>query len=254
MNAPESQAAIGHNKAPLAEILGERYAEAASKVEALAQRATAAPRKITSEQDLEVVGSIVKDAGELSRSIDKDRKREKEPHLQAGRDVDAFFGIFTARLDRIREVFQRAADDHARAKAEEIRRKAIEDARKARDEADRQAEIARRAEEANRPKSAEKHEAKAEAAIVIAEQAEAVASLGAADLTRQRLGSGMLSSAKTEMTFEVTGYAAIPLNDLRPYLKREHVEQAIRAFVKFHSDKTPLPGVRIFADVKATFR
>lgn len=253
MNAP-LPADIGHNRAPISDVLAEQYSDLAARVEAIATRANLAPKAIATDTDLNTIGALIRDTRELSGETDKKRESEKRPYLQAGRDVDAFFKVFTDRLDRISTVFKKIADDHARAVAAEARRRAEDEARKAREEADRQAEIARRAEEANRLKTAEKHEAKAEAAEQRAEQAEAVAASSAADLVRSRTDSGILSTARTEWAFEITDYDAIPLDKLRPYLKREHVEQAIRAFVKLQKQAAALPGVRVFEDVKSSFR
>lgn len=253
--AAAARAEIGHNAPPsLSEILAEKYVPLAKSVEAIAERANSAPRKISSDADLSVIGKLVVDARDVFKQAEKARETEKEPYLTGGKEVDAFFSIFKERLKRIGDVFNAIADDHARAVAAEARRKAEEEARIARAEAERQAEIARRAEEANRPKTADKHDARAAEAEHRAEQAEAVASAPAADLVRNRLDTSVLSTARTEWAFEITDYSAIPLDVLRPYLKREHVEQALRAFVKINRDATPVKGVRIFADTRAAFR
>lgn len=235
-------------------ILAENYAELALDVETIAARATAAPRAIKSADDLNSIAALVTDARALNKTVDAKRKAEKDPHLQAGREVDQFFAIFGERLERIQTFYQRIADDHARAKAAEERRRAEEEARKLREEAVRQAEIARRAEEAGRAKTAETHGARAEVAQERAELADAIAAAPAADLVRERTESGVLSTAKTEWTFEIVDLAKVPLEALRPYLKRDAIEAAIRALVKLQKDQVPLEGVRIFQDVKAVLR
>lgn len=251
----EAAAPIGHNAPPpLRDILAENHASLLREVEALADRANAAPRQINDDADFDTVGTLAKDAGALVRRVDGFRKTEKEPYLQAGREVDGFFGAMTDRLDRIKAAFQKIADDHMRAKAAEERRRREEEARKAREEEERQREIARRAEEANRAKTAEKHDAKADALAEKAAIAEASAQASAADLTRTRTASGTLATARTEWAFEITDVDAIPLDKLRPYLPRAEIEKAIRAYVRFHKDAAPLAGVRIFEDVRASFR
>ncbi len=251
--ATAAQAVIGHNNPPtIVEILTEQYADLASRVDAIASRANTAPRAIKSDADLNTIGTLIRDTRLLAKEADQSRTAEKAPHLQAGRDVDAFFKAHGDRLDRIASTFQKIADDHARAVAAEARRKAEEEARKAREEAERQAEIARRAEEANRIRTADKHEARAEAALAQAEQAEAVAAAPAADLIRSRMESGVLSTATTTMAFEITDYDAIPLNSIRAYFKRDAVEAALRMAIKMGVRE--LQGVRIYEDVKASFR
>lgn len=195
---------------------------------------------------------LVKDAGALARQADEVRKREKQPFLDAGRDVDAFFKAHLDRLERIRKAFEAVATDYQRKMAAEARRKAEEEARKAREEEAARIEAARKAEADNRSKHAENHAAKADAAAERAQAAEAVASASAADLTRQRTESGILATAKTEWAFEIVDYAAVDLNALRMCFKRDDVEKAIRQAVK--NGVRDLAGVRIFEDVKATFR
>ena len=211
-----------------------------------------APRAIKGDGDLDVVGTIVKDAGDLARKVEGVRKAEKEPFLQGGRDVDAFFKTFTDRLERIRVTFQTIGDDYTRAKAAEARRVAEEAARKAREEEAARMELARKAAEDNRGKHAEQHIAKADEAELRAEAAETIAKSSAADLTRTRTASGTLATAKTEWTFEIENYDAIPVDKLRTYIKRDAIEAAIRLFVKMGNRE--LAGVRIFEDVKASFR
>lgn len=247
-----AEAVIGHNKPTIFEVLTEQYAGLASRVEAIATRANTAPRVIKSDADLNEIGVLIRDTRSLAKEADQSRTAEKAPHLQAGRDVDAFFKAHADRLDRISGAFQKIADDHARAVAAKARRKAEEEARKAREEAERQAEIARRAEEANRAKTADKHEARADAALAQAEQAEAVAAAPAADLVRSRMDSGLLSTATTTLAFEITNYDAIPLNSIRAYFKRDAVEAAIRLAMKMGVRE--LEGVRFYEDVKASFR
>lgn len=241
-----------NNPPPLKVILTENYVALTAEVEAIAERANLAPRKVTDDDGLGVIGDLVKDAAMLARKADSMRKAEKEPHLTAGREIDAFFATFTDRLDRIRKVFEAVATDYQRAKAAEARRKAEDEARRLREEEERQREIARRAEEANRAKTAAKADDRAEDAAEKAAAAEALANASAAELTRTRSASGTLATAKTEWTFEVVDLDAIPLDRLRPYLRRDDIEKAIRQFVRVGHRE--LPGVRIFEDVRAAFR
>ncbi len=143
----------------------------------------------------------------------------------------------------------------ARAKAAEARRKAEEEAAKARAEAQRQREIAERASEAARVKAASRAEDRAGNAEARAEAADRIAAAPAADLIGQTTtASGATATGKTIWSYEVTDYDLIPLDLLRPYLKREHVEAAIKQFVKFHNSTKPLAGVRIFEDIRASIR
>ena len=233
-------------------VLSEDHAQLRHDVETIASRANAAPREIKAPADLDAIGSLVKDTNALARKADAARKSAKEPFLSAGRDVDTFFKTLTDRLERISSIFQGIANEHARKVADEARRAAQEEARRAREEEARQREIAARAEEANRAKTADKHEAKAEAAADRAQEAEATAQASAADLTRMRTSSGILSTARTEWTFEIEDFDKVALDKLRPYIKRDAIDAAIRAAIKMGVRE--LGGVRIFEEIKASFR
>jgi hypothetical protein len=253
--AVAAEAVIGHNQPPpVRDILTEKYAGLLSEVERIAGLANDAPKKVDSDTALAQAGDLVKGARQLVKRLDAARTSEKEPHLTAGREIDAFFKVWTERLDRIAKIIEDRATEWQRAKAAEARRLADEEARRQAEEAARQREIARRAEEANRPATAAKHEDRAEAADDQAQRAQAIASSSAADLTRIRSSTGTVVSARQEWAFEITDYAAIPLDVLRPYLARADVEKAIRSHVRINKNTVPIPGVRIFEDVKANFR
>lgn len=253
--ATAAVATIGHNNPPpLREILAEKFAPTAREIDALAERANGAPREITNEEQYGAVGDIAVQARKLSKSIDEKRKAEKEPYLQGGRDVDAFFGTLIDRVKRIADTLQQRADAYARAKADEERRRRQEEARKAEAEEQRQREIAAKEAERNRPTSAAKHEDKAEAAAERVAEAQAAASVKAAELTRTRSATGTVASARTNWDFEITDINVIPLNELRPFIKREHIEQAIRQFVRINKGSAALTGVRVFESTKANFR
>jgi hypothetical protein len=234
------------------ERLSEDQAQLRHDVEKIADRANVAPRKIATEDDLDVVGTLVKDARALFKKTDGIRTEVKAPHLEACRTVDTYFATLTDRLKRIGDTFQKLGDDYQRTIAAEAKRKAEATAREAREEQMRRDQAAAKAEEEGRLKHAAQHDAKAQDAAERAEQAEAVANSSAADLTRTRTASGTLATAKTEWAFEIVQFEAIPLDKLRSYIKRDAVEAAIRMAVEMGNRE--LPGVRIFEDVKASFR
>lgn len=244
----------GNNPPPLREILAERFARTSMEIDQLAKRADGAPKKVVDDEQFGAVGDIAKDARTLSKSIEEKRKVEKEPFLQGGRDVDAFFGTLTDRVKRIADTLQARADEYARAKAAEERRKREEEARRLAAEEQRQREIAEREAERNRPTASAKHEDRANYAQERAAAAAAGAEARAAELTRTRSAAGTVASARTSWDFEITDIGKVPLDTLRPFIKREHIEQAIRSFVRINKDAVPLEGVRIFENVKANFR
>lgn len=244
----------GNNPPPLREILAEKHAEIAVSIDGLADRANSAPKEIATDADLGRVGDIVKDARALNKRIDKVRDDEGRPHLEAKREIDAFFKGHMERLDRVAATLQKRADQYQAAKAAEARRVAEDKARREREEADRQRRIAEEEAARNRPTAALKHADKAEVAEERAAEAEAAAAASNADLTRVRSETGTVASARTGWDFEITDYAAVPLEALRPYLARAEVEKAIRQHVRINKNAVPLAGVRVFESVKAAFR
>lgn len=243
----------GHNQPPdLLTVLSEDYAPLRHEVEKLAERANVAPRAIKAPADLDAIGGLLKDVRALARTAKTAHATAKDPYLSGGRVVDQFFKTLTDRLIRIDDVFQKIADDHARAVAAAARAKAAAEAKAAREEEARRLEAAMRADEENRNKHAQKHTAKADEARQAAEDAEAVAEAPAKDVVRTMTTSGIAAGARTDWDFEVVDFDAIDLNRLRPLFKREHVEQAIRQAVK--NGAREITGVRVFENVTATFR
>ncbi len=158
----------------------------------------------------------------------------------------------TGRLGRIMDAFQAIGDAYAEEKAAKERAEAQARADKLRKEEEARQELARKAEEAGRAKTAVNHEAKAEIAALQAAEAEAIANAPAAELVRTQTDSGMTMSAKTPWDFEITDYDKIPLDNLRPYFKRDDVEKALRFAVR--QGARQIPGVRVFAVTKATWK
>lgn len=246
-------APMGHNNPPsLLEILREDNAELVSAVAALANRANAAPKVIATDEDLGAIGDVVKEARKVTKRLDESRKAAKDPHLTAGREIDAFFNGHAERLARVTKALEERATAFQRVKAAEERKRLEEEARRRREEEERQREIAARAAEDNRRAVAAKAEVKAEEAAIEASIAEAKQQASAADLTRTRSESGTVVSARTTWEFEILTLDEVPLEKLRPYLPRADVEKAIRTFVRQgHRD---LAGVRIFQKETAAFR
>ena len=81
-------ASIGHNKPSLTESLKDSTQKLAESIDALAKRADQTPRQINAPSDLLLIGELVKDTTALSKQIEDRRKTEKDPFLNAGREVD----------------------------------------------------------------------------------------------------------------------------------------------------------------------
>lgn len=254
---------IGGNNPPISEVLADTYKDLLAKIDPIAERANKLaaelkgdaekiePATIRTEAQIAAISELVIDASDLSKSFEAKREIEKDPHWKAFKAVNAFFGEFTARLDRIADTFTAIASGHQRAVAAEARRKAEAEAAELRAKEEK---LRAAAEAAKKPATADKKHEQADEIAAQAEAAEAKAATTNHELTKVKTDAGVSVGAKTEWTFKITDYEAIPLDKLRPYLKREVIEQAIRAYVKIHKGSASLAGVHFEEDIKATIR
>lgn len=251
---------IGHNNPPpdqpktLKERLAEAYAPRIAEVEAIAARANNAPKKVKNDDDVDAVGVIVKDARALFKTVDGERKAEKEPFDQAAKDVQAFFATHLDRLTNVMKGLTDRATLYQQEKAAEERRAREEQARKQRE---REAEERRKAEEAEaagKAAAAAKAADNADLAARRAAEAERKADVSDTDLVRTRGASGTLATSTSKKDVRIVDFAKVDLERLRPYLDREHVLKAARAWLRVTKGTETIPGLEVFDDVKATFR
>lgn len=253
----DAPAGLGHNNPP-EPTLREQLEEAAKPllvtVEALAKRANGLPKKVGSDEDLGGYGDVVKDARKSIKSLKDTKAAAKQPYIDAGKEIEAFFAVPVERLERIVKTLEDRASDWQRAKAEEARRVAAEEARKAREKADEERRRAEAAAEAGRANSAARAADKADAHDDRAERAEREAQAKAADLTRTRSASGTLATAKQSWKGEIVDIAKVDLERLRPFIKREALEMALNQFVRMNKGAEQVAGCRIYEDTRASFR
>jgi hypothetical protein len=251
----EDRHGIGGNSPPLEEVLADTNKALIEEIGPIALRANtlAAEVKngIKTEEQLGKVGELVTDAKALARRIEGRRVEEKKPHLEAGRTVDSFFATYTDRLDRIETAFTSAASAYQRDKVAKQRREAEEAARKLRDEEERKRQ---EAEKAKRPETVERKLDEADELAAQADAAEARAASSDHELAKVKTETGVTAGASKGYTFKITDYEAIPLDKLRPYIKREEIEKALRSFAKIHKAAASLPGVHFEEEIKASFR
>jgi hypothetical protein len=249
---------VGHNKMPLAELLPIATAVFQPDVDALAKRADTAPRIVTGRADMDVASALVKDAKALFKKIETARKEMKQPFLDGGKLVDGHYGDLTERLDRIATTFQKAADAFTAQQVEQERQRRLAEAERIRQEEAAARELAEAANEAGKAPMAETMGAMADAAAYEARQIEREATGSAADLVRSVTSDGVLTSAKTQWDYAILDFAAVDLDVLRPYLKRDAIEAAIRMAIRQGvrpiDGRQPIRGVQIFQDVKAVIR
>lgn len=244
-------AGLGHNQppeVPLADRLKEEHAEALAMVDAIAAKATAAPTEIETEDQKAALTDIAAEAAKHRKVVDGTRIAVKAPFKKAVDDIDGFFRGPIDRLERIdKALMQRVtAFDRAKvAREREAARRKEEEARKAEEAARQEAQQAATAGRLDDAMAALEDAADAGAAA----RSVATAAPNTADSTRVTTAGGVVASAQTEWTFEVTDRTAVDLNALRDFIAPDDVDAALKRFVKINKGTRQIAGVRIFEDV-----
>lgn len=243
----------GHNsgQVPLTEMLASAYEPLALDITCALAAARELPETVETDQHVEAYTAASKQLAALAKRAEERRKIEKEPHLQAGRDVDAFFKTFADRLDKATGVLRTRVGVYLSKKAAEERARREEQERKAREEAELRLRQAAEAEEAKKGLVADLAlDAAADAERKAAGYAQAAAA-PVADLARTKTEAGT-AGLKTEWTFRIDDLSKVDLNALRAFIPQSAVEQALRAAVR--AGVRQAPGVTIYETEKATFR
>lgn len=274
-----------HNKPPLAEIIPAEFREALlaerpdflTKMDDLVGKVNPDPEKasdlgavarvkVSNDEELARAGTMVKILRAAITHVEATHKAVKQPHLDAGRLVDAEKNALMARLtegkNKVEEIGNEyigkreaalkaerdrlAAEQRAAAEAAE---RAETDRRRAEEEAERA--VANAASDADRVAAQER----ADEAAVKAEAAMAAAALAPAAPTKSepvRSDEGATVSGKQDWKSEVSDYtvAFIAVED-NPKV-REAIDKAIAALVR--AGKRQIEGVKIWPVAKANFR
>lgn len=241
--------------------LNQDYLALSESVAGLIDEARAIPVPIADDDGKNAVSKMIKRLRDTATSVEGFREIEKLPHLRRGNAVDQWFGRLRIMIRRdgkndrpaIGDTLQNeltAYDSRKLAEERERRRLEAEAAAKVA----RDAEIARRkaeqeaaakAAEAERARLEQTRQAKGEAAQAAAAGAsearveETVAATKAeetyvntlatnADIMRQRSDDGVLTTMGTEKFAEITDLSALDIVALRPFIKVEALEQALR--------------------------
>ena len=207
-----------HNAPPISERLAIDYAALSDEI-AAALAGLDTP-SITSDEDAAALGTIGKQLVALAAKAEKARKSEKDEYLQAGKQVDTFFGNMVTALDTF--VL------HARAAVGAYQTKKRQQA----------LDAERREREAAKVFGGDTPEH-----VAPKETVRIVASSGAPAV-----------SGTVKWTFEVTDFDAVPRELLM--LNEDAVAAKIaglKASVK-DIDKASIPGLHLFEKVQARFR
>lgn len=235
-------------------------------------------KDIGNDEELTTASDAFADLRKKRKAWESHREGEKVPFLAAERAVDGYFVPVRDRIDTIlRELEAKCGAYLERKQAQERERRRQEAERLRQEEQRRQAEarelqrqqeeLERKSREARTAQQRERAAIQAESkAAEVAEVRAGANTLGnmalradeaaggkAADLARTR-GEASLSTLAERWTFTVEDFELVPLDQLRPYLKRDAIEAALRAFVKVHRDTKPIAGVSIFPERKANIR
>lgn len=260
------RAHLGANLPPIPERLAVQYAEILESATAIAARANAAPAKIEDDEAHEQIVKLIKDARDTHKALESNRTSEKAPYLKSASEVDGVFVTPRDRMDKIIKAMNTRVTTYLQAKEAAERARQQEEARLAREaeEAARKQAEQQLAEAAKlRQVSADVHDTKMiEAAVTTsvarghaaaAQAAEKAAAAKPADIARTRTASG-LSTLEEFWDHEITDIDAVSLVALRSFIKQEHIEMAVREFVRLHGGSKPLAGVRIFRNSRAKTR
>lgn len=267
-----SAAHIGHNKPPLEDLIPEEF-----RAELLRERpdfltrfenAIGAADRAVAEDDesLGRCGDLVKLYRACGNHIDATHKAVKEPHLIAGRLVDAEKNALNEQLSAAKRKVEGIANTFVAKREAEVRAERERIAAEERAAAERAAAAEREriraeqeaAEAAASAATAEERNAaidRAAEAARIAEEAQAQAALAPAAPARSepvRSDAGATVSGKQEWKSEVTDYqlAFIAVEDNEKV--REAIDKAVAAQVR--AGKRAIDGVRIWPVAKANFR
>ena len=241
MSAP-----IGHNQAPLSEVLPEETAALKKRTEDLI--AAAGRAKITDDETAGKLTALAVMVTKHVKLLDETRTARKKPFLEAGREVDEHFGTMIKPLNETLATLRRMSDDWLRQKKAE-----------AAAEAKRQAEEARKAEmEANRLRAIaemDDDQSAVEAAGDAMAKAQELAAR-AAEPVKPVIDSGLGAKA------HATTVKVVTITDLRAALlhiatisEAEAKEFAQKVYDRLARAKVAvLPGAEITDDIASRFR
>jgi hypothetical protein len=239
--AEEAERQRREEAARIAREAADRARKAAEEDARVARAAEEAARRERQEaEDARLAAE--KAEREARAEAEASRQREEAERLariKSEKDLAAAIEAEAAQ----KKIREKAEAERAAREAAEAERRRVEDLRRE--------EEAREREEAARQSrlAAERAAEQAEADRVAAEKA---AAAKASDMSRSRGDLGSVASLRTTWEHEVSNYREVDLNALRPYIKTEAIDLAIRAFIR--SGGREIGGVRIFQNKNTQVR
>ena len=229
----------------------------------LEARATGCPAEINDDETYGQWQDLIADINSEAKRIEATRVAVKEPYLRAGSTVDGFFNGMKQRALKAVTPVSNVCRAYMLRKADEERQRREAEARRLREEQERREAEARAAQErADKLKRESLKQQAQEQADLAAREANRLANEAtareeqarakSADLGRTRSATGTLGSLKDTWKFEVTDIDEVKGSQIWGFVKREHKEQAIAAYMKANAPKDlsedwqPLKGVRFY--------
>lgn len=243
---------LGHNRPPLGMMLADNYKALSAEIDAAVASAGRAPETIADDVTLGKFGDLVRILSKLDKQAQDARKAEKEPFLNAGREVDTFFSSLSAKIADPKSVLLSRQTAYLSAKEAAARKIAEEEAARARVAQEEATRVANAALDAGNTDTAMEALSEAAQADERASVAEATVAAKPADLVRTYSLGGSVSTLKKEWTFEILDAEKLDASKLWQYVSLAEKQKAIRAFVK--AGGRELAGVRIYEAAKASVR
>lgn len=232
---------MGHNNPPA--VAGD-YTKLQERLDELLGSASRAPQTIENVEQAEKCTSLTKMLKELAKAAENARVQEKEPHLNAGRAVDAFFGKISEPATSTAKDIEKRLTAFTQAQREAERKAALEAARKAKEESDRMAAEAAELERAGMADMATQTMADAQKVEATATRLEAKAAddkeLGK---VRSELGS---TSTRKQWKVEITDRSKIDWSQLGRFVSDDAILAAIRGYVQ--NGGRDLAGAKIWQE------
>lgn len=247
---------VGHNRPPsITEELTEKHAPLITKFDELEEAGKKLPTTVTSDQHVQDITKHALELKALAADLESNRKLALGPINAVKDETHNFFKFIIVKLEDTVGDLRKRCGDYANEKARAERERLAEEAAAAERKEQERLKAAEEANDAGENLKADLALNEAANASSAAAQAASKAKAGApttAATVKTAGGGKAVSSNKWD--FNIKDVREVDLDALRPFIKVEHIEAAIRAHVKLHKDRAPIKGVDIFQSASVSFR
>lgn len=236
---------IGHNRpepASVADWLAVEYSLQEEDAQKQLSLARSLPEVVEDDDDLAKYTVVITGIRTVIKNGEAARVKEKDPYLKTERAIDAFFKGIETRLAKAAGVLERRVHEHQMRKLAEERRRREQEAAEREREAD---EARKKMERARSIEKVAEREIEAHLADMRAQQADAMTQAKPADMVRTRVEGGPLVTASRVPFVDVTDYDKLDLEKLRPYIARDALMRAVRAWARLTNHQEKMDGAII---------